>query len=101
MASSTEHCGECTQGHPDHSKQLHRINRIIGQLEGVKRMIAERRYCPDILTQTRAISSALRSLEGSILELHLASCVKGAIESEEGYAEEKIEELVALFKKYR
>jgi DNA-binding FrmR family transcriptional regulator len=86
---------------PDHTKQLHRINRIIGQLEGVKRMMEDRRYCPEILTQTRAVSSAVRSLEANILQGHLESCVRKAFESGKKDSEAKIEELVDLFRKAR
>ena len=101
MAIPEALCETCADEHPDHSKQLHRINRLVGQLEGVKRMIQERRYCPDILTQTRAISSAVRSLEANILQAHLENCVQSAFKSEKDYADEKIEELVDIFKKYR
>ena len=96
-------CKSCNGGvkHPDHSKQLHRINRAIGQLEGVKRMIEQQRYCPDILTQTRAASSAIRSLESNILHTHLRSCVKSAFESDKKEAAKKVDELVEIFKKYK
>ena len=99
----TQQCDTCTDEgtHPDHSKQIHRINRAIGQLEGVKRMIEERRYCPDILTQTRAISSAVRSLEANILKDHLENCVRNAFKSGKRDAEDKVEELVEIFRKYR
>lgn len=101
MALEDAHCETCSDEHPDHSKQLHRINRLIGQLEGVKRMISERRYCPDILTQTRAISSAVRSLEANILQVHLENCVADALSSEKGYADQKVAELVDIFRKYK
>ena len=64
-------------------------------------MIEERRYCPDILTQTRAISSAVRSLEANILQGHLENCVQSAFRSKNDYADEKIDELIEIFKKYR
>ena len=103
MAKLLEQCGTCptVEEHPDHSKQLHRVNRIIGQLEGVKRMIEERRYCPDILTQTRAVSSAVRSLESSILQTHLENCVREAFKSGKRDSEKKIEELLEIFRKYK
>ena len=101
MATQEALCETCVDEHPDHSKQLHRINRLIGQLEGVKRMIEERRYCPDILAQTRAVSSAVRSLEANILQGHLKNCVQSAFLSKKDYADEKIEELIDIFKKYK
>lgn len=87
--------------HPDHGKQISRLNRIVGQLEGVKRMIEEQRYCPDILTQLRAASSATKSLEASILEAHLGSCVAEAFESGNNEDQQKkVSELITLFKRY-
>jgi CsoR family transcriptional regulator, copper-sensing transcriptional repressor len=82
---------------PDHRKQLNRVARIKGQLDGVVRMIEEQRYCVDILTQTAAIRAALKSLEASILEKHIDTCVRHALTADEG-AEEKIDELLRLYK---
>lgn len=80
---------------PDHSLHVKRLNRIIGQLVGVKRMVEERRYCPDILTQTRAAASALKAVELLILETHLRHCVAEAINApDSSRAAKKIEELV-------
>jgi len=87
--------------YPDHSKEISRLNRISGQLEGVRKMIEERRYCPDILTQLRAVSSAAKSLEATILEAHLGSCVADAFKSDNAKEQkEKITELVKLFKRF-
>lgn len=102
MSKKATNCGSCdTKANPDHSKQIHRINRLMGQLEGVKRMIEERRYCPDILTQTRAVSSAVRSLEAQLLQGHLENCVREAFKSGSKDSERKVEELVELFRKAR
>ena len=82
----------------DHSAQISRLNRIVGQLQGVGRMIEANRYCPDILVQTRAIVSAVRSLESAILEDHLSHCVKQAFSAKDQHdAETMIKELVELY----
>ena len=87
---------------PPHSSEIKRLNRIIGQLEGVKRMIEDRRYCPDILVQTRAATSAIAALEGAILSTHLKHCVHHAMNSKDSHdAALKIQELVELFAKHR
>lgn len=83
--------------HPDYSGEVKRINRMIGQLEGVKRMIEENTYCPKILIQTKAVSSALRSLETIILEKHMHHCVKNSIHNSHDL-DEKINELASIFK---
>ena len=43
--------------HPDYTNELPRLNKIAGQINGIKKMIEERRYCPDIIMQLQAISS--------------------------------------------
>lgn len=68
--------------HPDHMAELPRLKRIIGQLEGVKRMIEERRYCPDIIQQLRAANSAIKVLEIEILKGHLASCIRDSAKND-------------------
>lgn len=93
-----------TQGaeHPDHNSEINRINRVVGQLGGVKKMIEENRYCIDILQQTSAITSAIQALEKSILKKHFEHCVRGAFSaSSKQDAEEKIEELLKIFARNR
>ena len=85
--------------HPDHTKLNVRLSRIEGQIGGVKKMIEERRYCLDILAQTRAMQSALKAVEAEILNTHLAHCVKDALHStDETEAEKKLAEIVKVFK---
>lgn len=83
----------------DHTAELPRLNRISGQIEGIKRMIDDRRYCPDILTQLRAIRSAVRAVESNILNLHLQTCVMQCFDSEEE-RNEKIMEIKKLFDRF-
>ena len=87
--------------HPDHSFQISRINRAIGQLEGVKRMIEARRYCPEIMIQTSAISSAVKSIERGILEKHLRYCVSEVLSpNRKKRADQKIKELIKVLKRF-
>lgn len=99
QATGSPCCGESQ--HPDYSKELPRLNRISGQVDGVKRMIDARKYCPDILAQLRAIRAAINSIEASILETHLDACVTDAFNA--GDAAEKrakIAELKALYRRF-
>ena len=57
-----------------------RINRIAGQVNGIKKMIDEDRYCVDVLHQIAAVRSALDQLGVQMLTGHLESCVLGADE---------------------
>ena len=54
-----------------------RVNRIAGQVGGIQRMVAEERYCIDILNQIAAVRSALDALGIELLTRHLESCVLG------------------------
>ncbi len=75
-----------------------RINRITGQMNGVKRMIEEDRYCDDVLIQLSAIDRSVKSLAGAILERHMHSClVEGVREGDLSV----IDEIVELFKRYQ
>ena len=60
---------------------LKRLNRIEGQVRGLARMVAEERYCIDIVTQIAAVRAALRRVEEEILRVHVAHCVAHAIAS--------------------
>lgn len=74
-----------------------RINRIQGQLRGIKKMIEEDAYCNDVLVQLSAVENSVKSLSNHILENHLYSCVTRDIEN--GNLE-IIDELISLFKKF-
>lgn len=83
--------------HPDHSASKKRINRIRGQLDAVARMIDSREYCPNIIQQIRAATSALRGLEAEILGGHLRGCVKSALASKDANeTDAKIEEIMRM-----
>lgn len=89
-----------THSHPGHEVELPRIRRVRGQVEAVERMIAEGRYCVDILQQIKAARSALQSLESNILRTHLESCVKQALTAPSSFdAEKKLKEISDLFGK--
>ena len=54
---------------------IHRLNRIEGQVRGVKCMVEDERYCVDILTQVAAIQSALKAFNRELLTNHIKTCV--------------------------
>lgn len=75
-----------------------RINRIIGQLNGIQKMLDENRYCGDILTQIAAAESALQSVGYMILDEHMQTCVTEQIRSGNN---EVVAEVVDLVKKLK
>ncbi len=81
--------------HGDKDALLRRMRRIEGQARGIEKMIAEERYCIDILTQIAAIDTALEAVAFKILDDHVNHCVKGALASgDEAVAAEKSKELL-------
>jgi CsoR family transcriptional regulator, copper-sensing transcriptional repressor len=60
------------------SAALTRLRRIEGQVRGLQRMVAEERYCPEILTQMASVQEALRAVARSLMGNHLRHCVAKA-----------------------
>lgn len=85
-------------GHqPNKGRLISRLNRIEGQVRGIRKMVEEDRYCVDILAQVAAIKSAIDSVAIQILENHMHSCVQTAIQA--GSGEKVIDELMQVVKK--
>lgn len=83
-------------------KLVSRLNRIEGQVRGISRMVAEGRYCIDILTQLQAVRAALAKVESSILKDHLGKCVEGAFTGgDDGEKRAKIDELIQILERSR
>jgi DNA-binding FrmR family transcriptional regulator len=79
----------------DKDALVKRLHRIEGQVRGIERMVADDRYCIDILTQIGAVTTALESLAFKILDGHVNHCVAGALASgDPDVAEEKSKELL-------
>ena len=72
-----------------------RLNYIEGHLAGVKKMVAEDRYCVDILRQKFAVRRALQKLEAQLIDGHLHTCVIDGVK--EGREEQVLSELVELY----
>ncbi|WP_336773672.1 metal-sensitive transcriptional regulator [Paenibacillus sp. MMO-58] len=103
----TEHChsnepeqqgAERKSHHSDKMKSnlVSRLNRIEGQIRGVKAMIEKDTYCDDVLNQIAAVQSALNSVGKLLLEGHLKSCVIERIQAGES---EVIDELLVTVNK--
>jgi DNA-binding FrmR family transcriptional regulator len=73
-----------------------RLRRIEGQVGGLQRMVAEDRYCVDLLTQIDAVRAALHKVEEQVLRDHVSHCVAGAFASGDVVEQRhKVEELIA------
>lgn len=96
-----ELCPMCTNKHKhrdekEYKSLITRLNRIEGQVRGVRKMVEEERYCVDILTQVSAITSALNAFNKELLASHIRTCV--AEDIREGN-DEVIDELCATLQK--
>jgi DNA-binding FrmR family transcriptional regulator len=75
---------------------IHRLNRIEGQVRGIKKMVESDTYCTDILVQVSAVNAALNSFNKVLLANHIRTCVANDILDGK---EETIDELVATLQK--
>jgi DNA-binding FrmR family transcriptional regulator len=80
----------------ERKKLIHRLNRIEGQIRGIKGMLEEDAYCNDILVQSAAVNAAINSFNKELLASHIRSCVVRDIR--EG-KDEVVDELVATLQK--
>ncbi len=75
---------------------INRLNRIEGQIRGIKGMVEKDAYCPDIITQVAAANAALNSFNKVLLANHIKTCVTDDIKSGK---EETVDELVTMLQK--
>ncbi len=74
-----------------------RLSRIEGQVRGIARMIADDRYCIDVVNQIEAVKAALKKVEDAILHDHIEHCVEYAIISGDAADQRrKVAELVQV-----
>lgn len=94
-------CPHCLHEHKERTedekkKLINRLSRIEGQIRGIKGMVENDAYCPEVLTQAAAANAALNAFNRELLEAHIRGCV--AEDIKEGN-DETIEELVKLLQK--
>lgn len=97
-----EHPTECCchkkkeRSEKEYKDLQNRLSRIEGQVRGVKKMLENDAYCPDILIQVSAINAALNSFNKVLLANHIRTCVVHDIKEDK---EETIDELVTVLQK--
>ena len=80
----------------EYKSLIHRLNRIEGQIRGIKGMVERDAYCPDILIQVAAANAALNSFNKVLLANHIKTCVTTDIKDGK---EETVDELVKVLQK--
>ncbi len=97
MEENRECCHRTKERTPKEYKDLiHRLNRIEGQVRGIKKMVEKDAYCPDILIQVSAVNAALNSFNKVLLANHIRTCVADDIRDGK---DETIDELVMTLQK--
>ena len=80
----------------EYKSLINRLNRIEGQIRGIRKMVENDAYCPDILIQSSAVSSAINSFNKELLSNHIKTCVVDDIKDGN---EEVVDELLLTIKK--
>ena len=96
-----KNCCHCSQRKKERSpeeykKLIHRLNRIEGQIRGIRSMVENGAYCPDILIQSAAVKAAVNAFNKELLASHIRTCVAQDIRDGK---DEVIDELVATLQK--
>lgn len=94
----SECCGQKTKerSEKEYKDLIHRLNRIEGQIRGIRGMVEKDAYCTDILTQVAAVNAALNSFNKVLLSNHIKTCVtRDILEGKE----DTVDELVATLQK--
>lgn len=85
-----------TRSEEEYTKLIHRLNRIEGQIRGIRGMVEKNVYCTDILIQVAAVNAALNAFNKELLANHIRTCVADDIRAGK---EEVIDDLVCTLQK--
>ena len=91
-----ECCKHKKRNEKEYKDLIHRLNRIEGQIRGIKGMVEEDIYCTDILVQVSAVKAAMDGFSKVLLANHIKTCVTEDIKAGK---EETVDELVTLLQK--
>lgn len=98
-----EHSHDHDHAHPHNHKNtkavLNRMNRAIGHMESIKRMVEDGRDCSEVLIQIAAVRSAINNIGKIILEDHINHCIVDAVETGDKKALEDLNEAIEKFVK--
>lgn len=82
----------------DKEQILNRLNRIEGQVRGIRRMVEDERYCIDVLTQIAAVRAAINKVGVEILRNHTQGCVVDAVNK--GQADVAIQDMMTVLERF-
>lgn len=97
MSEKCPHCAKTkSRSDAEYKKLINRLNRISGQINGIKKMVENSAYCTDILVQVAAVNAALNSFNKELLGEHIRTCVADNIKAGN---DEVVDELVNTLQK--
>lgn len=97
MENMCPHCAKTkTRTDGEYQKLVNRLNRIEGQVRGIRGMVENNAYCTDILVQVSAVNAALNAFNKELLASHIRTCVAEDIRAGK---DETVDELVATLQK--
>lgn len=89
-------CRHKKRSEEEYKSLIHRLNRIEGQIRGIRGMVEKDVYCADILVQVAAANSALNAFSRELLSQHVRTCV---VDDLRAGSDEKLDELLKLLPK--
>ena len=97
MEHTCEHCAKTkARSEEEYKSLIHRLNRIEGQVRGIRGMVENSAYCTDILVQVSSVNAALNAFSRELLANHIRTCVAQDIRDGKN---ETIDELLATLQK--
>ena len=90
-------CRTKERSEEEYKSLVNRLNRIEGQIRGIKGMLDKNAWCPDILTQVAAANAALNAFGRELLSNHIRTCV---VEDVRAGKEDTVDELLTTLQKF-
>lgn len=96
FSASAEEIKTTARSAEEYKKLIHRLNRIEGQIRGIRGMVERSAYCPDILVQSAAVTAAMNAFNRELLANHIRTCVADGIRAGN---DEVVDELLKTLQK--
>ena len=90
-------CRTKERSEEEYKRLVNRLNRIEGQIRGIRGMLDKNAYCPDVLTQVAAVNAALNAFGRELLSSHIRTCV---VEDVRAGKEDTVDELLTTLQKF-
>ena len=91
------HCHKTKErSEKEYKDMINRLNRIEGQIRGIRGMVENEAYCPDILVQSAAVTAAMNAFNRELLANHIRTCVADDIRAGN---DEVVDELLKTLQK--